>query len=137
MRLRVPIVPPTQMKDGGVALSDLLPYIGKASGEADTEDVVEKMMNVEGAAPSGWRDIEIRIEPNSTFLSVHDTISWPLIPSRISWFTPPWLCLQWLSIDPSLVAQAYLQAINHDSHALGLTGADFPMLMPIVRSSTS
>lgn len=72
-KLRVPVVPPLQMKDGGVGLADLLPYVSGSVGvsahlQSANErqlDNIDKMMEAEGKAPEGWRDIDVRIEPAS------------------------------------------------------------------------
>ena len=73
LKLRVPAVPRGQMKDGGVSLTDLLPYVSRPSmSDADSQsgeeksDAISKLMDVEGALPEGWRDVHITIEPAST-----------------------------------------------------------------------
>lgn len=81
-KLRVPVVPPVQMKDGGVSLADLLPFVSGSAGapaHAQTAnerplDNVDEMMEPQGPAPAGWKDIDIRLEPASMLLLLTSTI---------------------------------------------------------------
>lgn len=68
-------MPSVQMKDGGVSLADLLPFVSGSAGapaHAQTANErplgnVDEMMEPQGPAPAGWRDIDIRLEPASMY----------------------------------------------------------------------